>query len=140
MGLALVASRFGGVIGLLILWYGALVGPIAIPMLLGLLLPFGRSGPAAAIAGWMTGAVAFGALKVLPPERWLHSYHHYANAVMVGAPMLVSFLSYIGFGLFAPSRRPESQAFLQALHPEDAAPLLDSTSTTDITLRKASTS
>jgi solute:Na+ symporter, SSS family len=140
MGLALVASRFGGVIGLLILWYGALVGPIAIPMLLGLLLPFGRSGPAAAIAGWMTGAVAFGALKVLPPERWLHSYHHYANAVMVGAPMLVSFLSYIGFGLFAPSRRPESQAFLLALHPEDAAPLLDSTSTTDITLRKASTS
>lgn len=45
MVLAVFASHFGGVLGIVILWYGALLGPIAIPMLLGLLLPFRRSGP-----------------------------------------------------------------------------------------------
>jgi solute:Na+ symporter, SSS family len=43
MALALFASDFGGVIGMINLWYGALVGPIAIPTLLGLLLPFRRA-------------------------------------------------------------------------------------------------
>ena len=46
MVLALFASHFGGVIGIVILWYGALSGPIAIPILLGMLLPFRRSGSA----------------------------------------------------------------------------------------------
>ena len=32
MLIALQADKFGGVLGLIILWFGALVGPIAIPM------------------------------------------------------------------------------------------------------------
>ena len=120
MALALFASRFGGIVSLVILWYGALVGPTALPMLLGLLLPFRRSGPVAAIACWVTGAVTFGALKIFPPEQWLGSYHHLANAVMVGSPLAAAFLAYVGVGLFAPSRQPASQAFLEALHAEGA--------------------
>ena len=91
MGLALVASRLGGIVTLVILWFGALIGPTALPMLLGLLLPFRRSGPAAAIACWITGAVTFGALKAFPPERWLGSHHSLADAIMVGAPRLSRF-------------------------------------------------
>ena len=37
MVIALTADSFGGVLGLIITWFGALVGPVAIPMLLGML-------------------------------------------------------------------------------------------------------
>jgi len=118
MVLALFASHFGGVIGIVILWYGALLGPVAIPMLLGLLLPFRRSGPIAAIACWIMGALTFGILKMYPMERWGSFDPRYANALAVGGPMLASFVTYVVVGLFAPSRRPASEAFLQALHTE----------------------
>jgi SSS family solute:Na+ symporter len=122
MVLALFASHFGGVIGMVILWYGALVGPIAIPMLLGLLLPFRRSGPAAAIACWVTGATTFGALKVFPNAHWLGLGTRYENAITVGAPMFISLVTYLGVGWILPSRRPASEAFLMALHTEVATP------------------
>jgi SSS family solute:Na+ symporter len=118
MVLALFASHFGGVIGIVILWYGALVGPIAIPMLLGLLLPFRRCGPAAAIASWIAGAVMFGLLKAVPYDRWLGLEHNYDNALAVGAPMLASLLTYLTVGLMAPSRRTASYQFLLELQTE----------------------
>ena len=49
MVIALTADSFGGVLGLIITWFGALVGPIAIPMLLGMLPAFKRCGPSAAL-------------------------------------------------------------------------------------------
>jgi SSS family solute:Na+ symporter len=118
MVLALFASHFGGVIGIVILWYGALVGPIAIPMLLGLLLPFRRCGPASAIAGWIAGAVIFGLLKAGPYDRWLGLAQNYDNAIAVGAPMLASLLTYLTIGLIVPSRRAASYHFLLDLQME----------------------
>jgi SSS family solute:Na+ symporter len=119
MVLALFASHFGGVVGMVILWYGALVGPIAIPMLLGLLFPFRRSGSAAAIGCWIAGAVSFGSLKLFPPEQWLGLDPRYINAFTVAAPMLASLLVYLGIGLFAPSRQTSSDTFLLALRTEN---------------------
>jgi solute:Na+ symporter, SSS family len=127
MGLALVASRLGEIVSLVVLWFGALIGPTALPMLLGMLLPFRRSGPAAAIACWITGALTFGALKIFPPEQWLGAYRHFANAMMVGGPLAVAFVTYVGVGLFAPSHQPRSQAFLEALHAERATVPLETT-------------
>jgi SSS family solute:Na+ symporter len=118
MVLALFASHFGGVIGILILWYGALLGPIAIPMLLGLLLPFRRSGPNAAIACWIMGAVTFGAFKLFPPEHWMGLNPRFDNAFTVGAPMFASLLAYVTVGLLVPWRDADSQAFLHTLHTE----------------------
>ena len=115
MLLALFASHFGGVIGMIILWYGALVGPMAIPMLLGMLLPFRRSGPAAAIACWVVGTLTFGALKIFAPEHWLGIGMQYQNALTGGAPMLLSLTAYLAVGWIVPSRRPESEALLVAL-------------------------
>ena len=63
MMIALSADSFGGVLGLLILWFGALVGPIAIPMLLGMLRPFRRCGPSAALFSWAAGLVVFAVNK-----------------------------------------------------------------------------
>jgi SSS family solute:Na+ symporter len=96
-------------------------------MLLGMLLPFRRSGPGAAIACWTTGALTFGALKIFPPQQWLGSYRHFANAMMVGGPLAVAFLTYVGVGWFAPSYQPRSQAFLEALHTERATVPLETT-------------
>jgi SSS family solute:Na+ symporter len=137
MVLALFASHFGGVIGMVILWYGALVGPIAIPMLLGMLLPFRRSGPAAAIACWIAGAATFGALKLFPHVHWLGLEPRFENALTVGAPMLVSLLTYVVVGLAAPSRQPASLAFLMALHTERPSPPSTSDSDTNVIFEKA---
>ena len=126
MCLALMASHFGGVIGLLILWYGALVGPIAIPMLLGLLYAFRKSGPLAAFGCWITGAVTFGLLKFFPSEHWL-AHPQYASAIMVGVPMLVSFVTYTAIGLIAPWQRPESDRFLQSLRGGHTLTQIDAT-------------
>ena len=115
MVLALFSSRFGGVVGILILWYGALLGPIAIPMLLGLLLPFRRSGPAAAISCWVVGAVTFASFKLFPLQHLLGIGAHYTNAVTVGAPLAGSFLAYVLVGLVAPFRRENAEHFLQAM-------------------------
>ncbi len=138
MVLALFSSNFGGVIGIVILWYGALLGPIAIPMLCGLLLPFRRSGPAAAIACWWVGAVTFGALKLFPLERWTDFDPRYGNALAVGTPMLASFLTYLAVGFLAPSRDVRSQAFLEALQTEVVAGTGVEHASTNGTFRKAS--
>src|SRR5699024_8389456 len=52
-------QRFGGVIGLMVSWFGALLGPTAVPLLLGLLPAFKKCGPAAAIWSIVGGVVAF---------------------------------------------------------------------------------
>jgi len=53
------AERFGGVLGLIISWFGALVGPVSVPMLLGLLPAFRHADARAAISSIIAGFVAF---------------------------------------------------------------------------------
>jgi Na+/proline symporter len=53
------ADRFGGVIGLVILWFGALIGPMSVPMLFGLLPAFRHADARAAIGSIVAGVVAF---------------------------------------------------------------------------------
>ncbi|MEX2344639.1 MAG: sodium:solute symporter family protein [Balneolaceae bacterium] len=56
---AIYADTFGGVLGLIITWFGALVGPIAIPMILGLLPMFRHSDSKAAIISILGGLAGF---------------------------------------------------------------------------------
>jgi solute:Na+ symporter, SSS family len=56
---AIYADTFGGVLGLIITWFGALVGPIAIPMILGLLPMFRYSDSKAAIISILGGLAGF---------------------------------------------------------------------------------
>jgi solute:Na+ symporter, SSS family len=53
------SERFGGVLGLIIKWFAALIGPVSVPMLFGLLPIFRHAGPAAAITSILAGFVAF---------------------------------------------------------------------------------
>jgi SSS family solute:Na+ symporter len=119
MGIALLARNFGGVLGLLILWYGALVGPIAIPMMLGMLQIFRRSGPMAAISSWCVGVGAFAALRVWAPVRWLPAAHQdWSSAVMVSLPVVAAFLVYVGVGAAMPWKSEQAERLVNVLAEE----------------------
>ncbi|MDT0169238.1 sodium:solute symporter family protein [Pseudarthrobacter sp. BRE9] len=121
MVIALSADSFGGVLGLLILWFGALVGPIAIPMLLGMLPPFKRCGPSAALFSWAAGLVVFAVNKYVLTAQ-MASLGDLSQAVSVAAPILASILVYCLMGLIRPWRNEESDALVDSLNvdvPED---------------------
>lgn len=115
MVIALGAGCFGGVIGLLILWYGALIGPTAVPMILGMLPRFRRCGPAAAVLCWVAGALCFGLLKLLPLDTWLPAGAHLTLALSVGLPVLVSLFTFCCSGLLMPWTDPAAESLLRQL-------------------------
>jgi SSS family solute:Na+ symporter len=120
MIIALSAGRFGGVMGLLILWYGALVGPIAIPMLLGMLGIFRRSGAPAAIASWAVGAVAFGLIKFVFALRIERLPGDLTTTITVAGPILSSLFVYIGVGLVWPSTNPAADTLIRMIQTDHA--------------------
>lgn len=87
---AINQKNFGGILSLLITWFGALVGPVSIPMLLGLLPAFKRSGSAAAIISWAGGILTFGYVKYIMDGA--------STATLVASPVLVSAVLFIGIG------------------------------------------
>lgn len=90
--IAIYQNSFGGVLGLIITWFGALVGPVSIPMLLGLLPVFRHSGPVAAITSIIGGIVMFALDKYV---------FEVGTAATVGLPILVSFILFFGVGFFS---------------------------------------
>jgi solute:Na+ symporter, SSS family len=121
MVIALTADSFGGVLGLIILWFGGLVGPIAIPMLLGMLPAFRRCGPVAAITSWAVGLVVFAltrygfddAISQLAPDQ--------ATAVQVGGPVVCAIIVFVVVGLVAPWRNAESDELVDAISRDEPA-------------------
>jgi solute:Na+ symporter, SSS family len=83
-------EHFGGVLGLIISWFGALVGPVAIPMLFGLLPAFARCGSAAAITSIVLGFITFVITKVVTID---------SLALSIALPVMVSAVTYILMGL-----------------------------------------
>ncbi len=57
--IALESDRFGGVVGLIISWFAALIGPISIPMVCGLLPIFRHADAKAAIGSILAGLALF---------------------------------------------------------------------------------
>jgi len=86
------ADAFGGVLGLVISWFGALIGPVSIPMLLGLLPAFKHSDSTAALSSIAAGLITFIAFK--------YGFTEASEAVEVSAPLLASLVVYIGMGWF----------------------------------------
>lgn len=113
MCIALLANRMGGVLGLILLWYGALVGPVAVPMLLGMLPVFRRCGAVSANAAWLSGLVTFAAVHWFAPS----SLEGHSGSLMlsVGAPVAVALLMYVLFGFVRPNHNPHADALLSML-------------------------
>ncbi|MDO6436450.1 sodium:solute symporter family protein [Cyclobacterium sp. 1_MG-2023] len=101
---------FGGVLGLIISWFGALVGPIAIPMLFGLLPMFKKSGPVAAIGSIVAGLIAFIVTK---------NIDGLSLALEISLPLICSTITYIVIGLFETNRNVAKIAkLLQSIEKE----------------------
>jgi len=100
--IALNASKFGGVLGLIISWFAALLGPIAIPMILGLMPAFRKCGSKSAIISIVGGLISFIILKFLPGV---------SLALTIGLPLVVSLVLYIGTGLIF-GREPKERLML----------------------------
>ncbi|MCZ8511552.1 Na+:solute symporter [Paenibacillus filicis] len=91
MVIAANSSQFGGVLGLILLWFQALIGPTSVPMLFGLLPAFRNSGPSAAFISWLGGLVAFALLKYVFVS---------SQATLLITPIAVTLVLYVGIGLF----------------------------------------
>lgn len=106
--MATQADSFGGVFGLIISWFGALVGPISVPMLLGLLHPFRKSGVISAISSIAGGLLTFISTKYI---------FDVSQVVEIVSPVLVSLFLYISIGLILNdgSRNKLPEQFYQSL-------------------------
>ncbi|MGN6495447.1 MAG: sodium:solute symporter family protein [Agriterribacter sp.] len=87
---ALNYERFGGVLGLIVNWFGALLGPTALPLLFGLLPAFKSCGPKTAITSIAAGIITF----IVTKNITLNSL-----ALEVGLPTIVAGAVYITVGL-----------------------------------------
>ncbi|MCX5316069.1 sodium:solute symporter family protein [Streptomyces sp. NBC_00154] len=107
MIVAIQADHFGGVLGIIVKLVGAVMGPISIPMLLGLLPAFRRCGPIAALASWALGLGAYFLLTYgIEPanQTWL-----------VATPLVTSLIVYMGVGLVKPEPSGEADAIVAAI-------------------------
>src|SRR5690625_881059 len=95
---AIYADTFGGVLGLIVTWFGALVGPISIPMILELLPAFRNSDSRAAIISIAGGLVGFIVVNYVIDT---------SQALQLLTPIAVSFILYTLIGLL--SRRKPSE-------------------------------
>jgi SSS family solute:Na+ symporter len=91
---AFEADRFGGILDLLLVWFAGLVGPTAVPLILGLLPVFRRSNSAAAMMSWGAGLVTFGVLRYSV---------HVGLAATVASPVAVSCLVFVLAGWVLPT-------------------------------------
>jgi SSS family solute:Na+ symporter len=115
MVIALTADSFGGVLGLIILWFGGLVGPIAIPMLLGMLPAFKRCGPVAAISSWAVGLLVFALTRYVFADAISSLAKDQVTAIQVGGPVVCAIITFVLVGLVAPWRNPESDELVDAI-------------------------
>ncbi|MBY5957430.1 Na+:solute symporter [Membranicola marinus] len=92
------SSSFGGVIGLIITWFSALLGPISVPMILGLLPRFKHSDSTAALLSIFGGLTTFALFKL-------------AFAVSYGwelsGPIITSLVIYVGYAYIV--KKPVSE-------------------------------
>jgi Na+/proline symporter len=107
------SPTFKDIITIVIKWVAGLMGPIAIPFMLGLLRTFRRSGPTAALTSWAMGLLAF----------WLLNYPISWNVdggvplqYQVAGPLAVSLVLYILIGFLKPEDTDERDVLLARIN------------------------
>ena len=113
MIIAFKAAALGGILGIIVAWVGALMGPISIPLLLGLLPAFRRCGSTAALVSWAGGLFAY----------WLVKYGMTGSpdATIVATPLLTSLVLFIGIGLLMPQRNPITDDIVDSISKDERA-------------------
>ncbi|MCK1993576.1 Na+:solute symporter [Peribacillus muralis] len=117
--LAIYSDVFGGVLGLLISWFAALVGPISIPMLLGLFPLFRHCDSKAAIISIASGLATF---------AFINTLKEVALSVEIGTPIIVSLLSFTVVGFLNRKKEiaPEIVDLLNSISKDSPAEISDS--------------
>lgn len=113
------SPTFKDIISVVIKWVAGLMGPIAIPFMLGLLRRFRRSGPTAALTSWAAGLLAF----------YLTNYNFdgsvktdVALQYQVALPLAISLVLYIAIGFIKPEDTPERDALIDLINSDDGGP------------------
>ena len=113
------SPTFKDIISVVIKWVAGLMGPIAIPFMLGLLRRFRRSGPTAALTSWAAGLLAF----------YLTNYNFdgsvktdVALQYQVALPLAISLVLYIVIGYIKPEDTPERDALIDRINSDDGSP------------------
>ncbi|MFH0245638.1 sodium:solute symporter family protein [Streptomyces sp. HK10] len=107
MALALLADPDGFIMTVVVSIVAATMGPISIPLMLGLLPWFRRHGPRAALTSWAGGLAV-----------WAYLYRGVEDAgqtASVGLPVLTSLTLYIVVGLVRPEGSTARDALLDSL-------------------------
>lgn len=106
------ADNFGGVLGLIISWFGALVGPISIPMLFGLFPIFKHSNSTAAIVSVISGLLMFVITKY---------FVDVPLSIEIGAPVITSAIVFIALGFLNRNKEvpQEVEELLRAVSNEE---------------------
>lgn len=114
------SPTFKDIITIVIKWVAGLIGPISIPLLLGMIPLFRRSGPTAALGSWAAGLFVF----------WLTNYGltGQSTQVQIAAPVATSLVLYVLLGLLRPEASADRDALLGLINDDDsphtaAAPL-----------------
>lgn len=110
MAVATQAENIGGVLQIVVNWVAALMGPISVPLLLGMLPWFRRSGPRAALTSWAGGLIAYAIVYYVIDS---------SQTVLISTPILVSLVLYTGLGLLAPERRDDVDDLIEAVGGKD---------------------
>jgi Na+/proline symporter len=112
MLIAIITNGQGVVLKIVVDLVAATMGPIAIPLMLGLLPWFRRSGSRAAIASWAIGLIVWAIVK------W--GVGSTDTTLVVALPLATSLVVYVGMGLLLPERRESVDELLDSLNTDPA--------------------
>jgi Na+/proline symporter len=113
MLIAIITNGQGVVLKIVVDLVAATMGPISIPLMLGLLPWFRRSGSRAAIASWASGLTVWAVVK------W--GIESTDTTLVVALPLATSLVVYVALGLLLPERRASVDELLESLNsdPDD---------------------
>ncbi|GAA0399932.1 hypothetical protein Acor_22420 [Acrocarpospora corrugata] len=112
MLIAISTEGQGVVLKIVVDLVAATMGPISIPLMLGMLPWFRRSGPTAAIVSWAAG------LSVWAYIKWI--LESTDQAMVVGVPLVTSLVLYVAVGLLRPENTRDRDESIESLE-SDAA-------------------
>jgi Na+/proline symporter len=112
MLIAIITNGQGVVLKIVVDLVAATMGPISIPLMLGLLPWFRRCGSRAAIASWAAGLIVWAIVK------W--GIGSTDTTLVVALPLATSLVVYVGLGLLLPERRADVDDLLDSLNTDPA--------------------
>ena len=112
MVIAISTEGQGVVLKIVIDLVAATMGPISIPLMLGLLPWFRRSGPTAALVSWAAGLGVWAVIKWVLEET--------SQTMVVGVPLVTSLVLYVAIGLLRPERTAPRDELIDSLDTDPA--------------------